>query len=108
MFSALLLTALTSILILNVILLNRTRSSESSERRLRDDIERLRQNQSDQSRALREEIAAGIQRFAGQNDQRAESLRTAVTQHLTAMQQTVDEKLQSTSSESVLVNPSGW
>jgi DNA recombination protein RmuC len=96
MFSALLVTALTAILILNFVLLNRMRSSEASERRLRDDIERLRQNQSDQSRALREEIAAGIQRFAGQNDQRAESLRTAVTQHLTAMQQTVDEKLQST------------
>jgi DNA recombination protein RmuC len=100
MFSEIILVSLLmgvlAVLFLNVLLLNRTRSAESTERRLRDDIERLRQNQTDQSRALREEIAAGIQRFAGQNDQRAEALRTAVTQHLTAMQQTVDEKLQST------------
>jgi len=87
---------LAAVLIVNLILLARSRSADATERRLRDDIERLRQNQAEQSRALREEVAAGIQRFAGQNDQRAEALRNAVTQHLTAMQQTVDEKLQST------------
>jgi len=87
---------LAAVLVVNLILLLRSRSSDETERRLRDDIERVRQNQAEQSRALREEVAAGIQRFAGQNDQRAEALRTAVTQHLTAMQQTVDEKLQST------------
>lgn len=87
---------LAAVIVLNVLLLLRSRSSEASERRLRDDLERLRQSQTEQSRALREEVAAGIQRFAGQNDQRAEALRAAVTQHLTAMQQTVDEKLQST------------
>jgi DNA recombination protein RmuC len=87
---------LAAVIVLNLILLSRTRASDATERRLRDDIERLRQGQTEQSRALREEVAAGIQRFAGQNDQRAEALRTAVTQHLTAMQQTVDEKLQST------------
>ena len=35
----------------------------------------------EENRALREEIFAGIHRFANQNDQRQESLRTAVTQH---------------------------
>lgn len=87
---------LAAVIVLNLILLNRTRVSEASERRLRDDIERLRLHDAEQSRALREEVASGIQRFAELNDQRAEALRTAVTRHLTAMQQTVDEKLQST------------
>ncbi|HVW84612.1 MAG TPA: DNA recombination protein RmuC [Bryobacteraceae bacterium] len=107
MFSALLLAVLVVIVVLNVLLLVRLRSSESAESRLRDDLARLRQQSSEENRALREELAANLQRFALQTDQRAESLRSAVSQHLLAMQadnsrkleqmrQTVDEKLQST------------
>lgn len=96
MFYALILLVLFAVLAVNLILLNRIRSQEGLESRLREE-----------NRALREDIAASIHRFATQNDQRQESLRTAVTQHLQAMQvdnaakleqmrQTVDEKLQST------------
>ena len=81
---------------------------------LRDDLARSQQRQREESRALREEVAAAIQRFAAQTDQRGESLRAAVTDiqrvvdqrlhtlqtdnsaKLEQMRQTVDEKLQTT------------
>jgi DNA recombination protein RmuC len=107
MFSAAVVVLLLSIVILNVILLLRLRSGESSEARLRDELARLQQRHSEESRALRDELNASIQRFAGQTEQRAEFLRTSVSQHLETMRglvdrrleqmrQTVDEKLQST------------
>jgi DNA recombination protein RmuC len=86
MFSVAVVLVLVAILVVNVVL------SSASERRLRESVEALRRSHADENRALREEL----QRFSGQTDQRAEYLRAAVTQHLTAMQQTVDEKLQST------------
>jgi DNA recombination protein RmuC len=72
------------------------RSSDASESRLRDEIGRMRQHYSDEARALREELSAGLQRFAGQTDQRAEALRSAVAQQLDRVRMTVDEKLQQT------------
>ncbi len=88
MFSAALLVLLGLLILATVNFL----LASSSERRLRDSIEHLRLHHAEENRALREEL----HRFTGQTDQRAESLRTAVTQHLVAMQHTVDEKLQST------------
>jgi DNA recombination protein RmuC len=96
MFPIVVVVALGALIILNLVLLTRSRSSDGSESRLREDIDRLRQRQSDEARGLREELAAGLQRFANQTDQRAESLRTAVAQQLESMRVTVDEKLQST------------
>ena len=107
MFSAAVVLLLLSLVILNAILLSRVRYGDSSEGRLRDELGRLQQRHSEESRALRDELNASIQRFAGQTDQRAETLRTSVSQHLDdirglvdrrleQMRQTVDEKLQST------------
>ncbi|HKD07493.1 MAG TPA: DNA recombination protein RmuC [Bryobacteraceae bacterium] len=96
MFPIVALAALGALLILNLVLLARTRSSDGSESRLREDLDRLRQRQAEEARGLREELAAGLQRFANQTDQRAESLRAAVAQQLELMRVTVDEKLQST------------
>jgi DNA recombination protein RmuC len=111
MFSAVILGFLAVILVLNLLLLFKLQSSPKSdpalESRLRDELLRTRQQQSDDSRALREEIAAGLLRFAGQNEQRSEALRSAVDQRLLALQndndkrldqmrQTVDEKLHHT------------
>jgi DNA recombination protein RmuC len=56
----------------------------------------MRQHYSDEARALREELSGGLQRYAGQTDQRAEALRTAVTRQLEQVRLTVDEKLQQT------------
>ncbi len=110
MFSVVISVLLAAILILLIVLLARPKPVDSSGA-LRDDLAR-------DARALREEVASGLQRYAMQTDQRAESLRSAVLQQLdgqraeldrrlTAIQQdnsarleqmrlTVDEKLQST------------
>ncbi|HYA17915.1 MAG TPA: DNA recombination protein RmuC [Bryobacteraceae bacterium] len=107
MFSAAVVILLLSLVVLNVILLLRIRTGEGSESRLRDELARLQQRQSEEARALRDELNASIQRFAGQTDQRAEVLRGSVSEHLEnmrglvdrrleQMRQTVDEKLQST------------
>jgi DNA recombination protein RmuC len=77
MFSAFALVLLAVIVVLLVALLLRPRAVDS-----RDDIARLRQAQSEDARALREELAAGLQRYSMQTDQRAESLRSAVLQQL--------------------------
>jgi len=84
MFYAAVFVILAGILVINLLLLNRLRSNEGLEARLRED-----------SRALREDIAASIHRFATQNDQRAESLRTAVSQHLENIRDGVDKRLHS-------------
>ena len=107
MFSAAVVVLLLSIVILNVILLLRLRAGGESEARLRDELARMQLRQSEENRALRGELNAGIQLFAGQTDQRAEVLRASVAQQLEAirglvdkrleqMRQTVDEKLQTT------------
>ena len=96
MFSVAVLFFLAAIVILNLILLSRMQSSDATESRLREEIGRMRQHYSDEARALREELSGGLQRFAGQTDQRAEALRTAVTRQLEQVRLTVDEKLQQT------------
>jgi DNA recombination protein RmuC len=118
MFSAVVLVLLAGLVVLNLLLLTRERSHEGSESRLRDELARAQQRQSEESRALREEVAAGIQRFAGGVtlqlsgareesqkqleaircvvDQRLHSLQTDNAAKLEQMRQTVDEKLQTT------------
>ncbi|MDE3196036.1 MAG: DNA recombination protein RmuC [Acidobacteriota bacterium] len=96
MFSVLSAVLLAAVVVLNLILILRLRSSDASEARLRDEIARMRQHHSEESRALREEISNSLLRFAGQTDQRAEALRNAVNHHLDQLRLTVDEKLQST------------
>jgi DNA recombination protein RmuC len=80
--------------VLNLLLLTRVRSHDSLEARLRDDLARAQQRQSEESRALREEIASGIQRFASQTEQRTESLRTAVTQQLSGSREEARKQLE--------------
>ncbi len=85
MFSAAVVVLLLVVVILNLVLLSKLQGQNLQETRLRDDIGRAGQQQALESRSLREELSAGIQRFSGQNDQRAEALRTAVTQQLLEM-----------------------
>ena len=112
MFYAALFALLAVILVLNVILLTRLRAKPNPaipalEARLRDDIARARQQQAEESRAQREEIAATLQRAGGNTVAELEKIRAVVDQRLLALQtdnaakleqmrQTVDEKLQST------------
>jgi DNA recombination protein RmuC len=118
MFSAVVLVLLAALIVFNLLLLTRVRSQEGSESRLREELARAQQRQSEESRALREEVAAGIQRFAGGVtlqlsgsreesqkqleairgvvDQRLRSLQTDNAAKLEQMRQTVDEKLQTT------------
>jgi len=96
MFSIFTPVLLAAIVVLNIILIMRLRSSDASESRLRDEIGRMRQHHSEEARALREELSANLLRFSGQTDQRAEALRNAVSRHLDQLRMTVDEKLQST------------
>src|SRR4051794_38170002 len=79
MFYVVLFAGMAAILAVNLILLSRVRTSGSFEARLRDDLARMQQRQSEECRALREEVAVSIQRFACQTEQRTESLRNAVT-----------------------------
>ena len=94
MFSVITLILLAVIVVLLIALLLRPRAVE-------------RQVQIEDARALREELAAGLQRYSMQTDQRAEALRSSVTQQLESIRHsldsrleqvrlTVDEKLQST------------
>jgi DNA recombination protein RmuC len=91
MFYAILLL-LAVLVALNLFLLIRTRSGDATEARLRDDLARAQQRQSDDNRGLREELASAIQRFASQTELRSESLRSSVMQQLTGMQR--DERTQ--------------
>jgi DNA recombination protein RmuC len=93
MFSAVVLTGLAAIVVLNLLLLTRVRSHDAFETRLRDDLARAQQRQSEESRALREEVGASIQRFASQTEQRTESLRSAVTHQLSGSREEANELL---------------
>jgi DNA recombination protein RmuC len=97
MFYAAVLAVLAVILVLNLLLLTRMRAhgafEAGLESRLRDDMARAQQRQSDESRALREEVAASIQRFASQTEQRTESLRSAVTHQLSGSREEANELL---------------
>jgi DNA recombination protein RmuC len=93
MFSAVLLAAIALLVVLNVLLLTRVRSRDSFDELLRDDLGRAQQRQSAESRALREEIAGSIQRFASHSELRTESLRTAVTQQLSGSREEAGELL---------------
>jgi DNA recombination protein RmuC len=84
MFYAVVFAVLLALLAINLLLLKRMRSHDGLESRLREE-----------NRALREEISAGIHRFASQNDQRQELLRAAVTQHLESIRDGVDRRLHS-------------
>jgi DNA recombination protein RmuC len=84
MFYVVVFAVLVALLAINLLLLKRMRSHDGLESRLREE-----------NRALREEISAGIHRFASQNDQRQESLRAAVTQHLESIRDGVDRRLHS-------------
>lgn len=86
MFSAAVVALLLVVVILNLVLLSKLQGQNLQESRLRDEIGRAGQQQASEGRSLREELSAGLQRFAGQNDQRAEALRTAVTRQLLEMQ----------------------
>jgi len=114
--------AFAALLALNLLVLMRLRGREAAadagESRLREDIARTQRYQSDEGRALREEIAAAIQRSGERTDQRLaemrnsqraelEQIRSVVDRRLEALQldnarkleqmrQTVDEKLQTT------------
>ena len=88
MFSALVLSFLAGILILNVILLGRLRSQGASETRLRDDIAR-------ESSGLRQELTSHLQLFGGQTDRRGEALRADVTRRLIEMQRDQRSDLES-------------
>lgn len=81
MFSFIVIGFLALIVVLLVALLLRPRPVDS-----RDDFARLRQSQLEDSRALREELAGGLQRYSMQTDQRGESLRVAVLQQLNEAQ----------------------
>jgi DNA recombination protein RmuC len=88
MFSVITLVLLAVIVVLLIALLLRPRAVDS-----RDDIARLRQLQIEDARALREELAAGLQRYAMQTDQRGESLRSSVTQQLETIRTALDSRL---------------
>ena len=98
MFSVL-ISGILIIVILNVALLLKLRAAPRSdpalESRLRDELLRTRQQQSEESRALREEIASGLLRFAGQNEQRSEALRAAVGAQLSEIQRDQHLELES-------------
>ncbi len=94
MFSLLIPILLAVIVVLLTVLLLRPRADNSANAS-RDDIARLRQTQSEDARGLREELAGGLQRYATQTDQRAESLRTAVLQQLTDAQRDQRTELES-------------
>src|SRR5579862_7639624 len=76
MFVALVVILLAVLVILNVLLVMRVQSQAGLESRLRDDIVRLQQVQSGDSRALRQEIESRMELIRGVVDQRLHSLQT--------------------------------
>lgn len=99
MFLTATLVLLALIVALNVVLLLRFGSREASDTRLRDDLARLERRQSEESRALREELSSNVQRLVAQSEQRAEFLRSSVTQQMEAVRGIVDQRLASLQSE---------
>ncbi len=94
MFSAALVILLIVVIGLNLILLSRLRSRDSFEARLRDDLARLQQGQSEENRGLRGELSSSIQNFAALTDQRSEALRGALTGQLGDMQRDQHTRLE--------------
>src|SRR5579862_8233217 len=108
------LAVLVLLVFLNLQLLTRLQAGTAAESRLREDLARLAQRQSDDSRALREEVANGIHRFSTQSleaahtqrtdldrireslDVRLAALQTDNARRLEEMRATVDENLQCT------------
>ena len=86
MFAMVTLALVGALLVLNLVVLSRLRAQQGSETRLRDEMARGRQQQAEEARALREELAASVQRFASQSDMRAETLRNSLAQSLTELQ----------------------
>lgn len=86
MFSAVTLALVVILLALNLIVMVRMRTQEGAESRLREELARGRQQQAEESRALREELSASVQRFAQQTELRAEALRTSLTQSVADLQ----------------------
>lgn len=86
MFSVITLILVAILLILNLVAMVRLRSQEGAESRLREELARGRQQQADESRALREELSANVQRFAQQAELRAESLRSSLMQSVVELQ----------------------
>ncbi len=70
-------------------------AQDAGESRLREDITRTQRYQSDESRALREEIAAAIQRSGERTDQRLAEMRTSQRAELEQIRAVVDRRLQS-------------
>ncbi|HXJ41625.1 MAG TPA: DNA recombination protein RmuC [Bryobacteraceae bacterium] len=86
MFSIVIVALLGALLVLNLVVLARLRAQQGSETRLLDELARGRQQQAEEARALREELAASVQRFAAQSDARADALRNSLAQSLTELQ----------------------
>ena len=86
MFPPITLVLVAILLILNLVAMVRVRSQEGAESRLREELARGRQQQAEESRALREELSANVQRFAQQAELRAESLRSALMQNVVELQ----------------------
>jgi len=86
MFAVVTLALVVLLLILNLMLVFRLRAQEGGESRLRDELARTRQQQADEARSLREEIARNVQRFASQAEMRSESLRASLAQNLAELQ----------------------
>jgi DNA recombination protein RmuC len=90
MFYAAVLVILAAILVLNFILLTQLRANDR-----KDANAGLESRLREESRALREEVSASIQRFASQTEQRSEALRTAVTHQLSDMRRDQQQQLES-------------
>lgn len=90
------LVAIAILVFLNLLVLNRLRVPDASEARLRDDIARIQQRQTEESRALRDEVGRRLSDLHRDQRSELESIRGVVDQRLEQMRATVDEKLQST------------
>ncbi len=86
MFATVTLVLVAILLILNLWGMVRLRSQEGSESRLREELGRGRQQQAEEARALREELAGSVQRFATQAELRAEALRSSMAQSIVELQ----------------------
>lgn len=86
MFSGITFGVVALLLVVNLIVLLRLRAQEGGEARLRDELARGRQQQADEARALRHELALSVERFASQTEMRAESLRASLAQSLAELQ----------------------
>jgi DNA recombination protein RmuC len=93
MFSALLVITAAILIVLNLIVLMRLGSHDGFESRLRDDLQRSWHRQSEESRSLREELSANLQRYSALTEQRSDSLRSTMAQQLETIRAAVDQRL---------------